>query len=93
MFVNIKFGPPFRKIFGMEKVEFEMPFAEKPTVNEILNSLYNDYPEFYEKLREDNYLREGKIKAVILINRELSLFEDVVEDGAEIKILIPMCGG
>lgn len=91
MKVGLSFAAFFSSIIGTDRVEIEA--AEGSTIEEVLKKLFDENPEYYNKLHRKKLFLLGDFRAIYHINRSAVKKDHVLSDGDELKVLKAFIGG
>lgn len=91
--VRVRLFAPFDQLCGQREVSVEVP--ESPTVAEVLMRLVEQQPalEGYILKRTGNGKTDFENYFLACVGEEIVLPDEVLPDGAEVKLFVPHAGG
>lgn len=90
--VTIRFVPPYSDIVGQAQLELELGRPEA-AIKEVFATLLKKHQALEKRLQDRDLLRGGVPYALFMVEDQVVGPETRVADGAEIKVLFPLCGG
>jgi molybdopterin converting factor small subunit len=91
--ILVKLGPPFSQAAGRKELTLELPERAR-SVADVVRALEQAYPALADEMRPDE---DGLAAYSVFLNgtqiRRAELDSVLAQDGAEIRILMPIVGG
>ncbi len=92
MNLRFEFASYFRKIAGTGQFTVNLE-GQAADLDEAITALFVTHPDLFEVLKKKGFLRDGKLVAMFVVEGNLLQQESVLQDGAIIKVMAPICGG
>ncbi len=92
MILQFEFTSYFRKNVGPGQYTVNL-LGQTINLEEAIAALSTTHKELWEVLQEKGFLKDGKLVAMFVVNGNLLQQESMLQDGAVIKVMAPICGG
>jgi len=91
--VHLRLFSPFDRLCGMQRVTVEFPCP--PTLRDVLLRFVDRYPALGKYLLKRTGSGSADFEDYFLacVGEEIMLLEDMIPDGAEVKLFAPHAGG
>lgn len=70
-----------------------LEMEEVITIKDVMEVFLSDHPDFAKQADKKGYLIEEKLRAIYTKNKKLAPYEEKVNDGDVIGIIVPIAGG
>lgn len=91
MKITLELGVPYRDFVGKNK--FDIETKKEKTIGDVMEAFLVSHPSLLAQASERGYLSKGKLKAIYTKNKKIVPYEEEVNDGDVVGIIVPIVGG
>ena len=91
MIITLKFGIPYSDILSRSKLSIEI--KNKKTIRSMMESFLESNDDFKKQVEDRGYLVKGELKAIYTKNGRLVSYNEELNDGDVIEVIVPIVGG
>lgn len=91
MIITLKFGIPYSDILSRSKLSIEI--NNEKTIRNMMEFFLESNDDFKKQVEDRGYLVNGELKAIYTKNGRLVSYNEELNDGDVIEVIVPIVGG